>query len=202
MPLPTYNRVEFITDFGFGPVQAAFVDFSGDGISFGVPRNMKDLGLAQGDQFQRTTVHADGRVETHLPLPAHIKSDFDQKKSCLAQWKGASSWSFELRWDPESIEFMRQLFVEPKPSTTAHPRCLGIPIAFDASADNSTVCICIANPGLDVNELTASVIPGDGQLWHLTGGRPWVLVRMPNANYAGPAQLNNVGRDYRQRGQT
>ena len=36
-----YKRVEFSADLGSGPIVAAFIDFSSQGISFGVPYNVQ-----------------------------------------------------------------------------------------------------------------------------------------------------------------
>ena len=65
-----YTRVEFTADLGFGPIVAAFVDFSSQGISFGAPPyNFKIYEGTPEDEshtlaiseYQRVTVHADGR---------------------------------------------------------------------------------------------------------------------------------------------
>ncbi len=70
-----YKRVEFTADLGSGPIVTVFVDFSSQGISFGVPYNVQIHEGTPEDpssnlaiiEFQRVTVRTDGRVETHLP---------------------------------------------------------------------------------------------------------------------------------------
>lgn len=196
----TYSRVEFTTDLGFGQIQAAFVDFSSEGISFSVPWNMKMPGVPGSEQYQRVTVHTNGWDKTHSLIPTHHLKDFDQNKPALAQWKGVSPWSFGLGLDPESLKFMKQFFAKAKPNTGAHSTCLNVPVTFDSNAASSTVAIAITDHALDPNEL-AVVFPCEGQLWSLTGGWPLVIVLMSNVIYSGPDQLGTVGRDYQQSGQ-
>lgn len=97
MPNQNYSRVEFAADLGLGPFVSAFVDFSSQGISFGGPPiNIQIYGGTPDDksqkvevgEFQRTTVHADGKVVTHLATSAHLQelADFDQNTPPLAQW--------------------------------------------------------------------------------------------------------------------
>ena len=197
------RRVEFTADFGFGPVQAAFVDFSPKGISFGVPY---DVLIHEGtpedvsptfavQERQRVTVHADGSVKIHLPGVSPDLKGFDQSQQPLAQWDSLCCWSFTLDWHPDSMQPLQQWPANPKPPTTPS-RCLNIPVSFEPDAFSSVVQICVVNPRLRINDL-AVVVPGNGPLWCLTGGWPWVLVRMSNVMDPGVVELNTVGRDYR-----
>lgn len=203
-----YSRVEFITDVGFGSVIGAFVDFSSAAVSFGVPKNVRIFEGTPEDksdnhaisEFHRVSVHADGRVETHWPvpisnLPPELEA-FDQYRPPLGQWSAPSSWSFDLDWSPEYLKFMKPWFAKPKPSSPTHSSCLKIEVNFDADAVRSNVWICIARPDADVSELAATM-PLRGQFWCLTGGWPWVLVAMSNTENPGTEVLSTVGRDYR-----
>jgi len=199
-----YNRVEFTADFGFGEVVAAFVDFSSIGISFGVPHKVLIREGTPEDpsdksairEYERVTVHVDGRMESHWalgPIPDDLKT-FDQNKPPLAKWDKPWSRRFELVWTPEYIEVMQPWFDNPKPAT--HVKCLKVSMSFNLKIQNSVVWLCVAKPESDLNDV-ATVVPGDGQLWALTGGWPWVLVRMSNVNNPRITNLNTVGRDYR-----
>ena len=198
---PTHNRVEFTADLGFGDVVVGFVDFSGQGISFGVPHRVlikegipeepsKDFAIKE---YERVTVHTGGRVETHWASGESPKG-WDVNMSPLAKWDKPWSRRFELVWTPEYLKFMQRWFDDPKPPT--HVRSLKVPVSFTTEAEESVVCFAVTRPDSDVG-LVAQVIPGDGQLWALTGGWPWVLVRMSNVSNTVVTELNTVGRDYR-----
>ncbi len=192
---PAHRRVEFTADLGSGPIQATFVDFSSDGISFGVPHNIQiyegtpeDLSpIKAGGEFQRITVHKDGRVETHLwpGFYPHKLRKFDQHQLPLARWSSLVSWQFELDLDPEYIKHSW-----PPTARQGDSTCLSAPVSFKPDAVSSVVQICVTND-------LAIVIPGDGHLWRLTGGWPWVVVRMSNVDNPGTVELDTVGRDYR-----
>ena len=199
-----YARVEFTADIGFGPFVAAFVDLSSQGISFGAPPyNVQIYGGTPEDQsdtkatseYQRVTVHADGRVETHLPtlIPSHYLKEIDQAQLPLAQWGNPWCRRFEFTWAPDHIEFMQPWLAKPKP--ISHPTCLNVQVEFNAEAVSTVVYVCVVNPGMNPNDL-ASMVASDGQLWCLTGGWPWVLVQMSNVKCLTVEQLSNVGRNY------
>ena len=116
---------------------------------------------------------------------------FDQDQSPLAQWGSLWYWKFELDWHPDLMLPLRQWFAKPNPPGDS--RCLNIPVSFEPDAFSSTVEICVVSPKLGMNDL-AAVAPGSGQLWRLTGGWPWVFVRMSNVNDPGVVELNTVGR--------
>ena len=200
-----HKRVEFTADLGSGPIVAAFVDFSSQGISFGVPYNVQirkgtpedpspDLAIRE---YQRVTVHTDGNVETHLPTPIPVPEleEFDQDMAPLAQWGDPFYRRFELVWASDHIAFMQGWLAKPKPST--HSTCLKVEVCFNHSAVSTVVNICVLNPGMDVNDVVPT-IRCDVQSWFLTGGWPWVLVQMSNMECPGTDQLATVGRDYRQ----
>ena len=195
------SRIEFMADFSFGEVVAAFVDFSAQGISFGVPHNVlitegtpeapsKALAIKE---YERVTVHADGKVVTHWAC-GQPPQGWDIDQSPLAKWDMPWSMKFELVWTPEYLKFMQPWFGNPKPPT--HSQCLTAPVSFSLAAQQSAVWVAVARPDSDLG-LVAQVIPGDGHLWVLTGGWPWVLVRMGNVNNPTVTELNSVGRDYR-----
>ena len=203
-----FTRVEFTADFGFGPVIAAFVDFSSAAISFSVPKNVQ---IYEGtpeepsdtlaiSEFHRVSVHADGRVETHWPvgngvLPTALE-EFDQDKPPLSQWDAPSSWQFDLDWSPEYLKAMKPWFARPKPPGPTHPTCLNVEVDFVTDAVRSAVRICIARHDTDLEQL-AVAIPLDGQLWCLKGGWPWVFVTMSNIKCPKTEAISTVGRDYR-----
>lgn len=203
-----YNRVEFAADFGFGPIQAAFVDFSPKAISFGVPRNIQ---IYEGTpeepsdtlaicEFHRVSVHANGRVETHWPVDKRVLptalEEFDQNKPALCQWDMPSSWSFDLGWGLEYLKYMKPWFAKPKPPSPVHSTCLNVEVDFVTNAVRSDVRICIARHDADLEQL-AGVIPLNGQVWCLNGGWPWVLVAMSNIEFPKTDVISTVGRDYR-----
>lgn len=200
-----YTRVEFTTDIGFGAFVTAFVEFSSQGISFGAPPynvqinegtpEDKSQNLATSE-YQRVTVHADGRVETHLPTPTPLPDlkEIDQGKPPLAQWGDPWCRRFEWTWAPDHI-----LFVQPwlaKPKLSMHSPCLNVQMEFNPKAVSTVVYVCVVSPGMDVNDL-APMVPSDGQLWFLTGGWPWVLIQMSNVKCPRIDNLSTVGRDYR-----
>ena len=205
MPDLKHTRVEFTADIGFGRFVLAFVDFSSQGISFGAPpynvqiyegtpeEKLDKLAISN---YQRVTVHADGRVETHLPTPiAPLQlEEFDQDKPPLAQWGKPWSRRFEFMWAPDHIALFKPWLAKPKPST--HLTCRNVQVEFHTQAMSTVVYVCVASPGTDVKDL-APMIPCDGQLWSLTGGWPWVLVQMSNVKSPVSEQLSTVGRDYR-----
>ena len=200
-----YSRVEFTADIGFGPIVATFVDFSSQGISFGAPPlNVQIYEGTQEDKsdtlaisvYQRVTIHADGRVETHLatPTPVPELKEFDQYTSPLAQWGNPCSKRFEFPWGPNHIAFLRPWLAKPKPST--HPTCLNIQVEFNPEAVSTVVHIYVLKPRVDVKDV-APAIPCDVQSWFLTGGWPWVLVQMSNVKCPRIDQLSTVGRNYK-----
>ena len=200
-----YTRAEFTADIGFGPVVAAFVDFSSQGISFGAPPyNVKIYEGTPEDksdtlaisEYERVTVHTDGRVETHLPIPilSLDLKEMDQAKPPLAQWGEPWCRRFELIWAPDHIAFLQPWLAKPKPST--HQTCLNIQVEYNPEAVSTVVYVCVVNPGMDVTD-RAPMVPCDGQVWFLTRGWPWVLVQMSNVKCPTIDQLNTVGRDYR-----
>ena len=195
-----HTRVEFTTDVGFGSIVAAFVDFSPLGISFGVPYHiqvytgMPEEGGRLIDEYQRVTVHTNGRVETHLLIPSPAIAQFDQIQPRLAEWNEPWSRRFEFIWSQEYLAFIRPWFTNPKPET--HLQCLSVPVEFIPTALSSIVTICIATLESALSKV-ASVVPLDEQSWQLTGGWPWVVVAMSNIRNPKPEQLSTVGRDYR-----
>ena len=197
----THNRVEFTADLGFGDVVVGFVDFSGQGISFGVPHKIlikegtpeepsKEFAIKE---YERVTVHTDGRVETHWAF-GKPPEGWDVNMSPLSKWDNPWSRRFELVWTPEYLKFMQRWFDDPKPTT--HVKSLKVPVSFTIEAKESIVWFAVARPDSDLN-LVEQAIPGDGQLWTLTGGWPWVLVRMSNVSTPEDTELNTIGRDYR-----
>lgn len=196
-----YNRIEFTADFGFGDAVVGFVDFSGQGISLGVPHKVliREGTLEQASkafairEYERVTVHADGRVETHWAA-GKSPQGWDMITSPLGKWDTPWSRRFEVVWTPEYLKFMQPWFDDPKPPT--HIRSLKVPVSFQAEAEESVVWFAVTRPDSDV-KLVAQVIPGDGQLWALTGGWPWILVRMSNVSTPTLTELSTIGRDYR-----
>lgn len=109
-----YNRIEFTADLGFGDAVVGFVDFSGQGISLGVPRKVL---IREGTQqqaandfaireYERVTVHADGRVETHWAV-GRSPQGWDVNTSPLGKWDTPWSRRFEVVWTPEYLKFMQ-----------------------------------------------------------------------------------------------
>ena len=205
-----HRRVEFTADIGFGSFVMAFVDFSSQGISFGAPPyNVQIYGGTPDkksdklaiSEYQRVTVHADGRVKTHLPVPvAPVQlAAFDQDQPPLAQWGNPWSKRFEFIWTPDHIKASCPWLAEPKPITDL--TCLNVQVEFDPEEVSTVIYICVASPETDVETL-APMIPCDGQLWSLTGGWPWVLVQMSNVRSPVSEQLSTVGRDYRKGNRT
>ena len=204
-----YSRVEFTADIGFGPIVATFVDFSSQGISFGAPPynvriyegtpedESNELALSE---YQRVTVHADGKVVTHLPTPIPLPDlkEMDQRTPPLAQWGNPWCRRFEFTWSPDHIAFVQPWLAKPKPST--HPTCLNVQVEFNPETVSTVVYLCVVGPWTDLNDL-ALMVPCDGQLWVLTGGWPWVVVQMSNVKCPKIDKLSNVGRDYRKGGQ-
>lgn len=195
-----HTRVEFTTDLGWGPIVAAFVDFSAKSISCGVPyrirvyTGMPEEGGHLKDVYQRVTVHADGRVRTHLLELSPADAQFDQSQPRLAEWNEPWSRRFEFIWSQEYLTLIRPWFTKPKPET--HLQRLSVPVEFIHTALSSIVTICIATPESALGK-AASVVPLDEQSWQLTGGWPWVVVAMSNIRHPKPEQLSTVGRDYR-----
>ena len=199
-----YSRVEFTADIGFGSIVATFVDFSSQGISFGEPaynvQIYEGTPEAKSDklaisEYQRVTVHADGRVETHWStpgLPLYLK-EMDQAKPPLAQWGKPWFKRFEFPWGPNHIAFSRPWLAKPKAST--HLTCLNVQVEFNPEAVSTVVCVYVVRPGMDVKDL-APKIPCDGQFWFLTGGWPWVIVQMSNVMCPRIDHLSTVGRNY------
>ena len=79
-----FNRVEFVTDINNESKVVAFVQCTGAGISFGQPKvlSFTDYPISGADNFERTTIHKDGKVVWHFNLMNNI---LDQKPP-LAQW--------------------------------------------------------------------------------------------------------------------
>lgn len=149
-------------------------------------------------EYQRVTVHADGRVEAHWPatnIPPQLK-EFDENTPPLAQWEEPWSRMFELDWSEKTMTVMGPWLAKPKPPS--HPTCLTIPVEFTPGVDSSVVGICIASPQSDVDKLP-SLVPMKGQLWCLTGGWPWVIIGMTNVRNPETTLRSDVGRDYRGR---
>ena len=147
-------------------------------------------------EYQRVTVHTNGRVETHLqtPIPVPELKDFDQDMPPLAQWGAPLCRRFELVWSPDHVAFTQAWLTKPKPST--HSTCKKVGVEFNHDAGSTVVHICVLNPGMDVNDV-APAIACDVQSWFLTGGWQWVLVQMSNLKCPGTDQLATVGRNHK-----
>ena len=199
-----HKRVEFTADLGSGPAVAAFVDFSSQGISFGVPYSVQiHKGTPENpspnlaiSEFQRVTVHTDGRVETHLPSPLPVPElrELDQHTAPLAQWSDPLCRRFELVWAPNQVAVMENWLAKPKSST--HSTCKKVGVGFNHDAVSTVVHICVLDLGMNFNHV-APVLSGEVQPWFLRGGWPWVLVQMSNVKCPRTDKLASVGRDYR-----
>ena len=203
MSASLYDRVEFKADLGSGPIVVVFVDFSSQGISFGVPLNVKIYEGTPEDpspnpaisEYQRVTVHADGRVETHLPTPTPLPElkELDRHMPPLSQWKKSFCRRLELVWTPDQFKFTRRWLAKPKPNT--HSSCKKVEVEFNQDAVSTVVYICVMKPGMDINKVSPAPA-GEFQSWFLTGGWPWVLVQMSNVKSNGINQLSTIGRNY------
>ena len=195
-----YTRVEFRTDVGFGPTVAAFVRFDAKGISFGAPYHIQvctgrpEEGGRLIHEYQRVTVHVDGRVETHLLFPSPDVTQSDQDQPRLSEWDEPWSRHFEFTWSPDDLPFIKTWFTKPKPETDT--TCLGVPVDFVAGALRSIVTICVATPERVASGVVPVVPPEDG-VWRLTAGWPWVVVAISNVRDPKTETLSTVGRDYR-----
>ena len=204
MPEQVYTRVEFTTDLGFGSFIVAFVDFSHQAISFGAPINVKirhgtpdkqSAGPAIS-QYQRVSVHADGKVAIHLPTNPnpHDLGGLDQDKPPLAKWANPWCMRFEWSWAPQYLGPIKPWLAKPKPTTNA--TCRNVPVEFLAEATNTVVLICVVRPDMCLSDLSL-MIPDYAQMWTLTHGWPWVLVNMSNVKCPGVDNHTNIGRNYK-----
>ncbi len=197
-----FSRVEFTSDLGFGEVQVAFVDFSGAGISHGIPQDIRIFGGTAEEpsdkiviqEHERTTVHADGKMVFHwASVPGSPPSPLDKTVNPLASWDTLLSNRFELDWSPEHLKFTQQYFSKPKPAS--HITCLRMPVIFEDTTTNSVIYFGLVKPTDDTSKVQ-QIIPLYEQLFVLKGGLPWVLVAMSNVKNPQIIELADVGRVY------
>jgi hypothetical protein len=201
---PEHKRVEFKSNLGFGEIVISFIDFSTEGISIGIPHHVQilegtpeePLDKVAIEEYERITVHADGKVVTHWALSPRGKfvAPWDTTKSPLASWDMPWSMRQELLWSQESLRYMQGYFTMPKP--ISHKSCLSMPVIFEDHATGSVIYFAVVKPNDGTNGLQ-QVMPSRGQTYVLNSGWPWVLVSMSNVKDPGLVRLSSVGRDYR-----
>jgi hypothetical protein len=199
-----YNRVEFTSDLGLGEVVIAFVDFSVGGISFGIPHHVRILeGTPEEpsddvaiEEYERITIHADGKVVTHWALPpgSELKAPWDKIMNPLSAWDAPWSMREGLSWAPDYIKFTSHYYTKPKP--LSHQRCSRVSVVFEDNAKDSAIFFAVVKPTSSLNQVQR-IIPFGGQVYVLNSGWPWVLVAISNVKTPQIVKLASVGRDYR-----
>jgi hypothetical protein len=198
---PKYNRVEIVADLGFGNRVVLFADFSSKGISAGILRHVKIMkGSPEEpiekpaiDETQRTTVHANGSVVTHWPLPSGkvFKAPWEIRRLPLRSWGSPVTQKEELYWSSEHRLFLQKYLVPPKTS----PRTLSIVARFKPGFQESVATYTVVKP----SGLAAfmSGIPDEVQAWSIIGGWPYVVLTLSNTVNLGRRVIADAGRDYR-----
>ena len=90
-----YSRVEFTIDNYANPKVLAFVECTSTGISFGQAKRFVfvDYSLPEpSENYERTTIHKDGKVVTHLALAENLV----EQRLPLDQWRYAMSFTREF----------------------------------------------------------------------------------------------------------
>lgn len=197
-----YRRLEFLFDIGQGSRVLAFVDFS-EHISFGIPRSYpfyKEIpGLPSSENYERITVHKDGKVKTHLPFAQNFQAPWDGQYSPLAEWDRFWTMMEELSWGSEN-PFIGNYLAKPKDIGTS-PDTYQLPIMFAAGVENTRVSFCLF-PSLDiemenVKRVAPEIHAPHFRTWVLVDSWPYVLVSLGNLHIPQQVvRLKSVGKDY------
>jgi len=202
MTIMKYRRLEFVFDIGQGPRVLAFVDFSSH-ISFGIPRVYQftdHVIKPTSENYERITVHNDGKVKTHLPLAQGFSPKWDGQYSPLANWNEPWSMFEELDWSINNPS-VRDYLAKPKNIKT-NPYTLAVPLIFPTGVSATQIrFFVLSSIGIDLAEAIAfapEIRDSSFCTWFLADAWPYVLISIRNPLRTSQCvELKSIGRDYR-----
>lgn len=184
-----FNRVEFVTEISGESKVIAFVECTtGAGISFGQPKRfiIKDYKVA--DNYERTTVHKDGRLENHF----NLMENRNYQTTPLAQWNHTMSFNREFHDEGGlSLSYLEDL--KPKRKRKV------IPIQLNSLECKIWFAVAPSIEQDDDIGLEWLNVP-QVQFWVLSDNWPVVIVGI--SNLVKPVneliEIESVGWDYRE----
>jgi hypothetical protein len=196
--MPTaYRRLEFVFDIGQGPRVLAFVDFSRH-ISFGIPKSFQfaDVNIgSSGEDYERITIHEDGKIKTHLPLGQNSSALWDGQYPPLARWNRPWSMKESIYWGNQRTESVMNYLTRPK---IGSPGTRQVQLAFPREVEETTVVFSLFHSlGVNIEQVPAEIRSTSFVTWMLVDPWPYVLVSVANLGIHQTIQLGLTGRDYR-----
>jgi len=125
----------------------AFIDFS-QHISFGIPKSHQFTDFTihpSSENYERITIHKDGKIRTHLPLAQNFLAPWDGQYSRLAKWDKPWCIKENLYWGSKYPQSVRDYLAKPK---TSRSDICQLQLRFPQEVEETTVMICLF-PSLD-----------------------------------------------------
>lgn len=193
-----YRRLEFVFDIGQGSEVLAFVDFS-QHISFGIPKSYQftDFVIApSSENYERITIHKDGKIRTHLPLAQNSLAPWDERYPPLAKWDRPWSMRNELSWGNQHLRSIRNYLTRPR---AGRPDTCQLQLTFPQGVNETIVVFSLFHSlDVDIEQAPPEIRSPSFCTWVLVDSWPCVLVSVANLGTIQQCiQLKSVGRDYR-----
>ena len=188
--MPQFNRVEFITEISSQSKVLAFVECTTSaGISFGQPKRLvfNDYEIKGRDNYERTTIHKDGRLEAHF----NLKGNWNCQTTPLAQWNRTMSFNREF-YDVGGLSLSYLEDLKPKPKRKV------IQVQLNSLECEIWFAVAPSTEQDDVSCLEWLNVP-QVQCWMLSDNWPVVIVGISNLvePVNGLIEIESVGWDYR-----
>lgn len=193
-----YRRLEFVFDISQGPRILAFVDFS-QHISFGIPKSYQFTDFAikpSSANYERITIHKDGRIQTHFPLAQNFTAPWDGQHPPLVKWDKPWQMKEELNWGGQHPESIKNYFTRPKASNSG---TLPVQLTFPLGVEETIVVFSLFHSlDVDIKQAPPEIHSPCFCTWVLMDSSPYALVSIANLGITQQCiQLKSVGRDYR-----
>ena len=184
-----YERVEFIIEISGQSKVLAFVECTTSaGISFGQPKRLvfTDYSITGPDNYERTTIHKDGKLVTHF----NLMDNWACQKTPLAQWNRTMSFTREF-YDVGGLSLSYLEDLRPKPKRKL------VPVQLNGLECSIWFAVAPSMQQDDVSHLEWLKVP-QVQCWTLSDNWPIVIVGI--SNLASPTgqliEISSVGLDY------
>jgi hypothetical protein len=191
------TRLELAFRFGKGPRVLAFVHCTGEGVSFGLPKvyRFEDYTITpKSENYERITVHLDGKVKTHFPLAQDFEPPWDKEtQPYLKDWNKVWVIHEEVGWTPGLERKLLSRWAYPP--KVGDPNIESIEVQFPRSAQRTVVTFGLLDSYDRLNQIP---MLQNLAYWILKDSFPIVLVTVRGPKIAPYAkELVGVGRDYR-----
>ena len=187
-----YERVEFVIEICGQSKVLAFVECTTSaGISFGQPKRLvfKDYKITGRDNYERTTIHKDGRLEAHF----NLMENWNCQTTPLEQWNRTMSFSREF-YDVGGLSLSYLEDLKPKPKRKV------VQVQLNSLECRIWFAVAPSAEQDDVSCLEWLNVP-QVQCWMLSDNWPAVIVGI--SNLVEPVneliEIESVGWDYREK---